>query len=448
MVQEDEMTNNTLNMDPPKKHFKTILLGYIYPVLPLLGAVVLSGLILIHILRIGVALTITDKILYVVLILIASVIILAGIFARTTTGIRIVAKLINGREDQIINARHQVYFRVFEFLLVFGIFTSILLFSIDTKIAAYNLDAARYFDDTPSYLRTASYSLFDSSFWAGERPFTIPLFYKIVGYTIQNYTDQGKMEQVGRIQLIFSLATWTLLGISVTLLMKKWIFRYLSFAVLIMVGASLNITMLDRLMLSDSFSISFFVLFLSFVIFGATLWRLKSTLTVWLRILFVICFVVVAALFSFTRDPNAWFLLSLGGLMLLGFLFRSIRKHKSLVEFILIMSSFFVIFGVQNSTLNKTSRYVLPLENVIFYRFIPDNERNTYLLTYGMPYNPHFITYYKLSIKESQDQLLIDDPANHLSTWIKTQGKQVLFTYLITHPNYTFVSLLATFKLW
>jgi hypothetical protein len=322
---------------------------------------------------------------------------------------------------------------------VIGVFVSIFLFSIDTKIAVYNLDAARYFNDTPGYLQNASYSLSDSNFWVGQRPFTVPLFYKMIGYTLQNFTDQGEMEQVGRIQLFISMFTWTILALSVAILMKKWLLRFLGFAVVLMTGASLFITMWDRLMLSDSLSISLFVLFLACVILAATIWGMKSRLSGWLGVLLVIFFLVITFLFSFSRDPNAWFLLSLGVLMLLGFLFRHIRRHKFLAEYILVMTSFFTIFAIQNNMINKTARYVTSLQHVIFYRFLPDNGKLSYLLANDMPFDPRFLSYPQMTLRQSREQLLIDDPAGLLNTWLAEHGKQVLYSYMFTHPGYAFL---------
>jgi hypothetical protein len=196
--------------------------------------------------------------------------------------------------------------------------------------------------------------------------------------------------------------------------------------------------MWDRLMLSDSLSISLFVLFLAVLIFASMIWKNIFNLAVWLRILLVIGFLVIAILFSFARDPNAWFLLSLGGLMLLGLLFPSVRRSRFLVGYMVILLSFIVIFIVQNAMINGTFRYVGSLQHVIFYRFIPDKEKLSYLLAHGMPFDQRFLSYNQLGIGQSREQLLIDDPAGLLNTWIQDHGKQVLFSYLLTHPAYAF----------
>lgn len=437
------MKYNMQNINSPKRQFKNIVAGYIYPVLPLSGFLILSGLIFTHIFRTGASLSINEKILNLSFILIAGIFILGGTWVRTKHGVRIFAKFLKISEDSMLLTRKNFDFQILEYLVIFWAFSSIFLFSVDTKIAVYNLDAARYFNDTPSYIETGSYSLLDGNFWVGYRPFTLPLFYKMVGYTLQNYTDQGEMEQVARIQLVISIITWTLLAISTSFLMKKWILRFLSFTVMTMIGASLYVTMWDRLMLSESLSMSLFVLLLALLIFLGRIWRINQALSVWFRIVLLIFAIVIAALYSFTRDTNAYFLLSLGGIMVLGLLFRSIRKHKYLVYYVVIIISFISIFGIQNTIINKTSVHVLPLRDVFIYRFFPDKEKLAYLMENGMPYDQRYSSYIQLNLRQVTDQLLVDDPAGLFSNWIKNHGKKVLFAYMLSHPDYTFIAPLA-----
>ena len=137
----------------------------------------------------------------------------------------------NMPELTVVEARQRLSYKIFESLVVIGVFILIFLFSLDTKIGVYNLDAARYLNDTPGYVQASSYPLSAPAFWVGQRPFTVPLFYKMIGYILQNYTDQGEMEQVGRIQLLISVLAWMLLALSVCFLLKKWMLRFLAFVV-------------------------------------------------------------------------------------------------------------------------------------------------------------------------------------------------------------------------
>jgi hypothetical protein len=75
------------NIKTTNKQLKNILAGYLYPVFPLTGLLILSGLILAHTLRMGSSLSTTGKILYLCLILIAAIFILVGMLARTKTGV-------------------------------------------------------------------------------------------------------------------------------------------------------------------------------------------------------------------------------------------------------------------------------------------------------------------------------------------------------------------------
>lgn len=274
----------------------------------------------------------------------------------------------------------------------------------------------------------------------GKRPVTLPIFYQLVGYTLQNYSDQAEMEKVGRTQLGISIISWALLAFSFSLLMNKYALRFLTFMIIIMMGASINITMWDRLMLSDSLSTSLFALLLAYMICISMIWRNKTSLKLWLQIILVIFCIVIALLYSFTRDPNAYFLGSLGLLMMFGILFRSIRKHPLIAGYMVIMFSFFTIFGFQNYLVINSFRDVSSLQHVFVYRFIPDKDRLAFLLDNGMPYDQRFSSYTNLNLKELQLQLSIDDPSGLLMTWIENHGKPVLLKYMISHPTYIFIT--------
>ena len=130
--------------------------------------------------------------------------------------------------------------------------------------------------------------------------------------------------------------------------------------------------------------------------------------------------------------------------MLFGLLFRSVRTHKYLVEYILVMVSFFALFAVQNVMINKTARYVTSLQHVVFYRFFPDQQKLSFLLAHGMPFDPRFLSY-------PQDDLLAKVgnsswwmiPLVLLNTWLADHGKQVLYSYMFTHPGYAFMEPVA-----
>ncbi len=99
--------------DPPKKQFKIILAGYIYPVFPLFGLVILSGLILFHTLKMGAALSMTEKLLFLGLIFIGFVFLLGGLWARTKSGVGMVAGIFNVSELAVVEARQRLSYKIF-----------------------------------------------------------------------------------------------------------------------------------------------------------------------------------------------------------------------------------------------------------------------------------------------------------------------------------------------
>jgi len=427
-------------MNPHDHRNKIFLARYIYPVLPLSGMVILLCMILIHIIRQGVSLSTVEKISYLLMILIAVVLIFGGFWVSTQSGIRAVTKILGVPESSMVDRKERRSYRILNLLLVLGAYCTIFLFSVDTKIAVYNLDVARAFNDTPGYIETGSYSLLDRNFWIGDRPFTLPLFYKLVGYHQSNMTDQGEMERVGEIQLILSIISWTLLAFSASITMSKWLLRFLVFGIILMLGASINITYWDRLMLSDSLSNSLFLLFLTLFILSAEIWSKRTRLSVWMQVLVVFCLVISATFYSFVRDPNGLILLAFGGLMALGLLHPVVRKHVLVISYSVVMISFFVVFGIQTATANLNGRYTASLEHVFVYRFFPDDERLGYLLEKGLPYKDQFSSYFMLDLRQLTERLSIDDPDGNFHIWVKSIGKNVLLSYILTNPGYTFLA--------
>ena len=132
--------------------------------------------------------------------------------------------------------------------------------------------------------------------------------------------------------------------------------------------------------------------------------------------------------------------------MVLGLMFQSVFRHRLLAAYIVILVSFLVLFGISSAIVNKNARDAGPLRNVFVYRFFPDEEKLSYLLENGLPYNQRFATYYQLNIKQMREQLSIDDPEGLLNGWITRYGKKTLIIYLLSHPDYTFIDPLADWQ--
>jgi hypothetical protein len=78
------------------------------------------------------------------------------------------------------------------------------------------IDAAVAFPDTRSYAITAEQPVTSLSFWAGIRPITVPMFYKLLDVNAENYQQSEKLKLIAETQIWISMVCWTVLGLSIS----------------------------------------------------------------------------------------------------------------------------------------------------------------------------------------------------------------------------------------
>lgn len=133
---------------------------------------------------------------------------------------------------------------------------SVILFVVYCTLRIVNLSAiqeVRQFPDTISYTRMASLPLWKLGFWGGRgsRPWTVPLFYKLLG---------NDPLWISIFQCGFSLLCWGLLALSVARAVRLQWLKPGAFAVILLFSLGADIIMWDAMMLSDSIALSLMAL--------------------------------------------------------------------------------------------------------------------------------------------------------------------------------------------
>src|SRR5438270_6870 len=108
--------------------------------------------------------------------------------------------------------------------------------------------------DTAGYLDVASHSLFSLGFWAGARPPALPLLYKVL-------PDSDSARAWG--QFAVSVVCWPLLAGAVARCLRPGVYRYLAFGAVLLFSMTIPIIQWDRVLLSESLSISLTALVLA-----------------------------------------------------------------------------------------------------------------------------------------------------------------------------------------
>lgn len=257
---------------------------------------------------------------------------------------------------------------------------------VGVKLSTFNLDADRILTDTFGYARVAEYGLNEAGFWSGERPFTIPLLYKVLGHTSEIRSSPDLVHRVTQLQLGVSIAAWAVLAGSVAWMIEaKWI-RATAFGLILAFAATLDISQWDRMLLSESISTSLFSLLIAGGLTGYQLWGTTRgpPRSKWI-IVYLVGMTGVIVLFSFSRDPNAYLLIA--GAILLATTTIIRRVWREPFRWIVLLLSFLMAltFVVQDQTMVLSKRWVGPFLNVFSSRILPVDEFVRFFKERGLP---------------------------------------------------------------
>jgi hypothetical protein len=427
---------------------KVFFVHYIGSTLQLLGLLILFFIITNHFLHAGTTLSHMEKYLYITLSAVAGLALLAGFGTLTRLGRKWVARLARISESEMMKVRPDSIDHLAKGLVLLTTFGVIFMAYLDSKYAVIHLDASRFYNDTRGYVSLTNYDLSDIHFWSGSRPFTLPLVFKICGYTASNFEQQDAMERVSRCQSSLSILSWSILAAAFSLGMKRYISKVIAFTLVLFLGASLYVTQWDRSMLAESVSTSFMVLVLGFLVMAAWLWDKRQAISNWIQAILWVLLLFAAIFYSFSRDTNVYSLLAVSGLMIVGLFFSSVRTHPMFRFYLTVLVSFLIIFLINNMTTNVGKRYQESLFHVVIYRVIPQQESLDYFRAHGMPYQESYLSLQSLSLKEIFAVGQSDKSVQPLFNWTSEHGKSVLTGYLLSRPVYALSAPFRDIQQW
>jgi hypothetical protein len=272
------------------------------------------------------------------------------------------------------------------------------------------LDKPRELADTTAYLRISREPVQSQKFWGDARPFVFPLLLKISG---QNLSIAATLH------LGLSILAWGLLALMISASFRPSYLTLLSFGLIFALSLVRHLSSWDYVMMTESLSVTFFVLFLAVGIWIAHEWRIYK----------VILLIIIAFLLAFTRDTNAYLLLMLAGMLALAALFRWTRPR---VFFLVV--SFLFIFFVNNHTSDLGGRWIFPLNNTVGKRILTDSSAIKFFESCGMPVKPELLALAD-SFANGNDRAFYESPAlESYRAWLYVDGKACYMKYLLAHP--------------
>ncbi|MBI3172202.1 MAG: hypothetical protein HYZ25_00675 [Chloroflexi bacterium] len=269
----------------------------------------------------------------------------------------------------------------------------------------------RVMDDTQAYLRISQEPPLDVKFWGDSRPLVFPLLLKIA---------QQDFSTAAALQLGFSILAWTLLGLSVAASLRtRWLAPF-AFGLILALSLVRPLAGWDFTMLTESLSVSWFVLFLA-----AGLWLLRG----W-RVERVIALIGVGLFLAFTRDTNAYLLLMLAGLVFLAVIFRwtGLRALTLSVAFV-------SIFLLNNVNADLGGRWVFPFLNVMGRRVLPNPQAVDYFASHcDMPVTSELLAL-EGEFANGQSRAFYNDPnLADFRSWTYSHGKSCYMRWLVSNP--------------
>ena len=233
--------------------------------------------------------------------------------------------------------------------------------------------------DTNSYENVAKMPLLDLNFYTNGRPFTFPLVMKICNY---NYYE------ILNFQVVFSMISWVFLAFVISKLFKSNHIKYLIYISTLVLSLSVSITQWDIIILTESTSISLFVIFIGLNILFFTTEKLSK------KILFLLI-IIVGILFSFDRNSNMYIILQTAIEYLILFIVFNFLKYKNLINiknqpisYPILALIFFVIYKIEEHLTKLSFCTNLCLENIFGFRILTNEHHINYFVTkWSMPFD-------------------------------------------------------------
>lgn len=287
-----------------------------------------------------------------------------------------------------------------------------------------------FFSDCRDYKVQSRHDLFSMDFYApfsspifAARPFTVPLFYRMVG------TDEYRIVIMQKVVycLCSLLFVRSLLGF-----IKSSLVRIILAASLFFFFTWWNIVGWSDNLLSESLSMSMMFLWFAAILFFIRKQSLSS----------LVILAIVGFFFSFTRDTWPYIIL-FTYLVLFAFFYRRerIMRLRLLGLCLFAVGTFFF----QQYTADVGERYKLPVFNSIAERISKNQEYLDWFRQRGMPQADQLVKDFgSMHIDTRPGQAFIykryeDSTYTDLFNWVVKDGKSVYTTFVITHPAYFFM---------
>jgi hypothetical protein len=271
---------------------------------------------------------------------------------------------------------------------------------------------------------TATYEYQQSvgDFLAGLRPWTVAVLYHLVpDETLRGYA-----------QVTVALICWLALAAVVAASIRDTRLRIIAFATTLALSLAPNVLGWDFVLLSESVSLSlaaaFVAAWLAFI--G------------WMRWQTLVVLVAIALLWIFTRDSNAYVVLTTVVLLAISLAVRGKRRLRgaALGGMVLVFAASYISYtaGPSYHTPDATrleGRWVPSLLDILGKRAFKDPQAVAYFESHGMPVNQPLRSVIEQPVAHHPE--FLETPGlTSFRRWIASHGRTTYVRYSLEHPGY------------
>jgi hypothetical protein len=270
--------------------------------------------------------------------------------------------------------------------------------------------APRFLPDTIDYQRIAAEPI-SRAFFRDVKPWGVPLFYKVLPAAAQ---------AAPLAQLVVSIGSWLVLAFVVGSCFERSAIRTAAIGGVLAFSCSPLVAQWDGVLLSESLSLSLLALVLAATIQLARRPRPAALAAV----------VGVAALWSSTRDTNAWAWLPIALALFLWLL----RRERALAVGLVLSTTGIVAVTAWSG--GSPQRWEPLMIDNVNERILADPSATHYFAEHGMPLQSD-LRRRLFASRRPLSRFDRDTTLQPFREWLLRSGRATYFRYLLSHPRAT-----------
>ena len=307
-------------------------------------------------------------------------------------------------------------------------------FLLGHVIVLKNVDGVWMNFDSGEYYMLARLPLADGQFWGAVRPPITLLFYKLFGgydpeadgyyYKTWDWDRNGfHVDDAGLLlgQTTFSLAAFSFLALACAGTARTEKGRLFLFVFPLLFSFVPRVARWNFIALSESLSVSLFVVFT-----GAWILFLSTRRLPWLAGV-----AAAALLWGGVRDTNAYVLVMIAGIVTIAMV--SIKSSAARIPMTALCIWFIGIFTLSSYSAEAGGRWIFPFYNVMGKRILPVPEYVSWFSNHGMPIDSALLEQAGKWASDDGWAFFNEPRLEEFRAWTLDHGKSTYAKFLIFH---------------